>query len=60
LFALPKKVFEEVRQADPASGARAVIRAHAADVLNVEVSDEGAFLDVDTPADYERYISSSR
>ena len=31
-----------------------VLRAHAADTHNVFVADEGAFLDLDVPADYER------
>lgn len=49
--------FQELRCADPASGARSVIHAHLAGVINVDVADEGAFVDVDTPAEYERYVS---
>jgi choline kinase len=33
-----------------------VVRAHAAEEVNVDVDDEGAFIDIDTPEDYERYI----
>jgi CTP:molybdopterin cytidylyltransferase MocA len=50
-------LFEELRAADPAQGAKPVVRAHAHELLNVPVSDEGAFLDLDTPADYERALA---
>jgi molybdenum cofactor cytidylyltransferase len=49
-------LFPELRRADESQGARAVIRAHASAVLDVPVEDEGAFLDIDTPAEYERYV----
>ena len=37
-------------------GAKPVVRAHAAEEVNVDVDDEGAFIDIDTPADYERAL----
>jgi molybdenum cofactor cytidylyltransferase len=49
-----RAVFDELRHADPALGAKAVVRAHGAAVLDVPVDDAGAFLDVDTPEDYAR------
>jgi molybdenum cofactor cytidylyltransferase len=49
-----RRVFQELRHADPALGAKAVVRAHAGEVLDVEVADDGAFQDIDTPEDYER------
>lgn len=49
-------LFQELRHADPAQGARSVVHAHRADVLDVEVADEGSFIDIDTPADYERLV----
>ena len=49
-------LFDEFRTASPSNGAKQVVRAHAADVLNVEIEDEGAFIDIDTPDDYERWI----
>jgi molybdenum cofactor cytidylyltransferase len=52
LFA--RGVFDELRRADPGVGARGVVQAHAADVCNVPVDDEGACRDVDTPEDYAR------
>jgi molybdenum cofactor cytidylyltransferase len=48
-----REVFEDLRHADPARGARAVLRAHAARVVDVEVEDPGVLGDVDTPADYD-------
>jgi molybdenum cofactor cytidylyltransferase len=49
-----RTLFRELRAADPLAGAKTVVRAHAADVLNVPVEDDGAFIDIDTPQDYER------
>lgn len=45
-------LFDRLRQADPAIGAKAVMRAVSVD--DVEVHDPGVTLDVDTPADYAR------
>jgi CTP:molybdopterin cytidylyltransferase MocA len=55
-----RALFEPLRAANLAEGAKAVVRAYAAAQLNVEVGDEGAFTDIDTPEDYARYISDSR
>ena len=52
LFA--RSVFDQLRRADPGVGARGVVQAHAADVCNVPVDDEGACRDIDTPEDYAR------
>jgi molybdenum cofactor cytidylyltransferase len=49
-----RRVFAELRAADPRRGAKLVVHAYADELLNVPVTDEGAFLDLDTPADYER------
>ena len=54
LFGRP--IFDELRAADPALGAKVVVRAHAADALDVAVDDAGACQDIDTPDDYERLI----
>lgn len=54
LFA--RRLFERLRHADPAQGAKAVLREHAGAIANVEVDDEGALLDVDTPQEYERVV----
>jgi molybdenum cofactor cytidylyltransferase len=47
-------LFDELRAADLSVGARAVVRAHAKEILDVPVDDPGAFDDIDTPDDYER------
>ena len=47
-----RAVFEALRRADPDTGAKAVVRAHA--VLDVEVTDPGVLQDIDTPEDYTR------
>ena len=49
---IDRRLFDAIRQADPEQGAKPVIRAHASAAGDVEVDDEGAFLDVDTPEEY--------
>ena len=53
-----RSIFGELRRADPSKGAKPVVHAHAAAEVNVDVADDGAFIDIDTPDDYERYIRS--
>ena len=48
-----RRVFAELRSAPPDVGAKAVVRAHADEVVNVPVTDEGCLVDVDTPGDYK-------
>jgi molybdenum cofactor cytidylyltransferase len=50
-----RAVFDELRAADPSSGARAVVHAHAENLVEIAVDDDGSFADIDTPADYERW-----
>ena len=47
-------LFDELRAAPLDAGAKVVVRAHEAAIVNVPVDDEGALIDVDTPAEYER------
>ena len=54
-----RAVFDELRRAPLASGARAVVSAHAADLLDVPVQDPGCIADVDTPADYDAFRRGS-
>lgn len=49
-------VFQDLLAADPAQGAKPVMRTYAAEILNVPVQDEGAFLDVDTPEEYAQAL----
>jgi molybdenum cofactor cytidylyltransferase len=47
-----RRVFDELRHADPQVGAKSVIRSHQSSVLDVEVEDGGVLRDIDTPEDY--------
>ena len=50
-----RTLFDELRAADPAQGARAIVHAHAENLADIAVDDDGCFADIDTPADYERW-----
>jgi molybdenum cofactor cytidylyltransferase len=47
-----RAVFDQLRQADPSRGAKAVVRAHEAAIADVDVDDPGVLADIDTPASY--------
>jgi CTP:molybdopterin cytidylyltransferase MocA len=49
---LARSLFDPLRRSDPTVGAKPVVRAHASAAGDVPVDDPGAFVDVDTPADY--------
>jgi molybdenum cofactor cytidylyltransferase len=51
-------LFDALRRADPAAGAKSVLRAHAAEIVHVAVDDPGSVEDVDTPEEYERMLRS--
>ena len=52
-----RRLFAELRTADPSTGAKPIVHAHAAEEVSVDVADDGAFTDIDTPEDYERFIA---
>jgi len=52
-----RALFDQLRHANPEEGAKAVVRAHAVPDGEVEVDDEGAFSDIDTPEEYERALT---
>jgi molybdenum cofactor cytidylyltransferase len=54
---IARSLFDVFRVADPAGGAKPIIRAHASDAGDLPITDEGAFLDIDTADDYARLIS---
>jgi len=54
---IARSLFDALRSAEPAAGAKPVVRAHASAAGDVIVEDEGAFLDIDTDEDYRRAIS---
>jgi molybdenum cofactor cytidylyltransferase len=49
---IDRRLFGPFRGADSASGVKPIVRAHASALGDVEVSDEGAFTDIDTPEEY--------
>ncbi len=55
-----RAVFDELRRAPLAEGAKAVVHGHARQLLNVEVDDEGCLTDVDTPDDYKALFNGER
>ena len=55
---IDRSVFDALRAADPSTGAKPVVRAHASAAGDIAVDDEGAFLDVDTEEEYRRTIAS--
>ncbi len=56
---IDRGLFQLLRSADPARGLKPIVRAHASDAGDVEVDDEGAFTDIDTPDEYERVVQGT-
>lgn len=54
---IDRSLFAELRAADPATGAKPIVRAHASAAGDIAVDDEGAFLDIDTEDDYRRAMA---
>jgi molybdenum cofactor cytidylyltransferase len=52
-----RELFDELRRADPTQGAKSVVHAHVSDIIEVQADGDGAFVDIDTPEDYERWIA---
>jgi molybdenum cofactor cytidylyltransferase len=55
---IDRALFDALRQADPAAGAKPIVRAHASPIGDLPIADEGAFTDIDTAEEYERWIRS--
>jgi molybdenum cofactor cytidylyltransferase len=55
---IDRALFDELRRADPAEGAKPIVRAHATAVGDLLIADEGAFTDIDTVEDYDGLISA--
>lgn len=49
----PQRLFDELRQADPAVGAKAVMRAHADAIEEIDVPDPGIVNDIDDQTAYK-------
>jgi molybdenum cofactor cytidylyltransferase len=52
-----RRLFDELRAVDPQIGAKAVVRAHAHEIMEVDTDDAGAFADVDTIDDYTALVA---
>ena len=56
---LDRSLFAALRVADPAAGAKPIVRAHATAAGDIPIADEGAFADIDTEEDYQKAIGSA-
>src|SRR5437867_4024739 len=54
---IDRALFAKLRAADPADGAKSIVRAYASVAGDVDVDDDGAFEDVDTPEEYGQLFS---
>ena len=54
---IDRSLFAALRDADPVSGAKPIVRAHASPAGDIAIDDEGAFIDIDTEEEYRRTIS---
>jgi molybdenum cofactor cytidylyltransferase len=54
---IDRSLFAEIRAADPAAGAKPVIRAHVSAAGDIAIADEGAFIDIDTQEEYDQLVS---
>ncbi len=52
-----REVFDALRHADLAIGAKAVLRAQAARLVDVDVDNPGVVHDIDEPGDYDRVFN---
>jgi molybdenum cofactor cytidylyltransferase len=55
---IDRSVFASLRSAEPSSGAKPIVRAHASAIGDIPIDDEGAFTDIDTEEEYEKTISA--
>jgi len=55
---LDRALFDPLRAADPAQGAKPVVRACESRAVTVPVTGDGAFIDIDTPEAYQRVFGS--
>jgi molybdenum cofactor cytidylyltransferase len=55
---IAQPLIADLLAADPASTAQDIVRRHAPAGVELEMQEDGPFLDVDTPDEYRRLISS--
>jgi molybdenum cofactor cytidylyltransferase len=54
-----RRLFDELRRAPLDAGAKSVVRAQEAEILNVPVDDEGCMQDIDTREDYKAVLTET-
>jgi molybdenum cofactor cytidylyltransferase len=54
---LDRALFPALRLADPSQGAKPIVRGNVSSQGDVEVDDDGAFMDIDTPDEYENAMT---
>src|SRR5436190_1998868 len=54
---IDRSLFAALRAADPATGAKPIVRAHASAAGDLAIDDEGAFIDIDTEEEYRTRVS---
>jgi molybdenum cofactor cytidylyltransferase len=54
---IDRTLFTALRQADPLQGAKPIVRGNVSPQGDVEVDDDGAFMDIDTPGEYEKAMT---
>jgi molybdenum cofactor cytidylyltransferase len=55
-----RSVFDDLRHADPAQGAKAVVRAHSGALIDLDLDDPAIVDDIDDPDDYEKAMKRER
>jgi molybdenum cofactor cytidylyltransferase len=53
---IARSLFDALRAADPSTGAKPLVRAHASPAGDLEIADEGSFTDIDTEEEYRAVI----
>jgi CTP:molybdopterin cytidylyltransferase MocA len=56
---IDRSLFGALRALDPATGMKPLVRANVSPSGDVNVDDEGAFVDIDTPEDYQRLLGGA-
>jgi molybdenum cofactor cytidylyltransferase len=56
---LPRLFFDDVRRAPAGQGLRAVVHAHAKEILEVPTVEQGILINIDTPEDYALHCAGS-
>jgi molybdenum cofactor cytidylyltransferase len=54
---IDRRLFPALRKGDPMNGAKPIVRGNVSEQGDVEVDDEGAFMDIDTPGEYDEAMA---